>query len=242
MNMPRLPCTIRLMTWNIHGGIGPDRRFDLDRIAALIRRHEPDILALQELDTRGRDPQCLAPLHALSGADGHFAETRTIVAADGHYGHAIFSRWPIETAITHDLSMHRREPRSAIETTIATSHGPVHLIAVHLGLKITERRAQVARLAQLAQQTTGLATVMLGDFNDWFSFGRVRKALAASLPSRTTIATFPARRPTLKLDRIYSSIPNSIVRSWTDSAGRQCSDHLPLIGELQLSMPSREGI
>jgi endonuclease/exonuclease/phosphatase family metal-dependent hydrolase len=45
--MPRAPRgTIRLMTWNIHGGVGPDRRFDLDRIAAVIRRHAPDILAL----------------------------------------------------------------------------------------------------------------------------------------------------------------------------------------------------
>ena len=115
--------TIRLMSWNIHRGIGPDRRFNLDRIAAVIRRHSPDILALQEIDTRGRDPTCLVPLRELVTPEGHFAEARTKIAHDGHYGHALFSRWPLSDIVVHDLTMWRREPRSAIEATVETEQG-----------------------------------------------------------------------------------------------------------------------
>ena len=44
--------TIRVMTWNIHGAVGRNPRFDLERVVALVQRHHPDIVALQEIDSR----------------------------------------------------------------------------------------------------------------------------------------------------------------------------------------------
>lgn len=45
---------LRVMTWNIRGGMGPTgfgtSDSDLDRIAAAIRAHDPDIVLLQEVD------------------------------------------------------------------------------------------------------------------------------------------------------------------------------------------------
>jgi endonuclease/exonuclease/phosphatase family metal-dependent hydrolase len=177
---------------------------------------------------------CLAPLRILAAPEGHFAEARTIVASDGHYGHALFSRAPMSDIFVHDLSVRSREPRSAIEVTIATASGLLHVVAVHLGLDIAERNRQARNLSRLALEPKGVDTIMLGDFNDWFSFGRVRKMLAAVLPERTSVATFPAARPMLKLDRVYSSAPGSIVNAWVDPEGRRCSDHLPFIAELRL--------
>src|SRR3546814_4615692 len=132
----------------------------------------------------------------------HAAEARTITAPDGYYGHALISRWPLHDVAVHDLSVHRREPRSAIEATVATPYGPLHLAAVHLGLGWRERRAQAAMLAAMAG-TARRTTVVFGDFNDWFFFGSVRRALAAVLPARTMHRTFPARRPLFRLDRVY---------------------------------------
>jgi len=232
--LARSPGIIRLMTWNIHGGVGPDRCFDLERIAALITRHRPDIVALQEIDTRGRGLDCLAPLHRLHSA--HFAEVRTVAAPDGHYGHAVFSRWPTTKTELHDLSMHRREPRFAIETRVETPHGDLHLVAVHLGLDIIERRRQARMLAALATKAT-MPTVVLGDFNDWFSFGQVRKTLARVLPVRTRVKTFPAMRPMLRLDRVYCSDPAMLVDSFTDEDARRYSDHLPVIADIRLPEP-----
>jgi len=44
--------TVRVMTWNIHGAVGRNPRFDLERVVALVQRHRPDIVALQEIDSR----------------------------------------------------------------------------------------------------------------------------------------------------------------------------------------------
>src|SRR3546814_12189279 len=51
---PAAPATVRLLTWNLHAGIGPDGRYDLDRLVTLVRHPDPDIVAPQELDSRGR--------------------------------------------------------------------------------------------------------------------------------------------------------------------------------------------
>lgn len=232
MRLERREACLRLMTWNIHGGVGPDRRFDLDRIAALVARHRPDILALQEIDTRGRGVDCLAPLQGLR--IGHFAEARTIAVPDGHYGHALFSRWPTREVVLHDISVRRREPRIAIEVRIDTPQGPLHLVAAHLGLALLERRRQAMALAAMARRAGGMPTVMMGDFNDWFSFGLVTRTLSRALPERTTLRSFPACWPTLRLDRIYCSIPGMLAASFADGEARAASDHLPIIADIRL--------
>jgi endonuclease/exonuclease/phosphatase family metal-dependent hydrolase len=213
----------RVLTWNIRGGIGgPDGRYDLGRVVALVRRHDPDIVAIQEIDSRGRNDPLAAPVAVLTQALGsHVAEARTIVAADGHYGHALISRWPLSPPILHDISVLKREPRFAIETTATTSSGPLHLAAVHLGLSIGERRRQAVKLAEIAA-SGAVASVMLGDFND-------------ALPGRTRHRTYPAWWPLLLLDRIYCRPAESLVRSWIDPAARRISDHLPVIADIRLA-------
>jgi endonuclease/exonuclease/phosphatase family metal-dependent hydrolase len=225
---------VRVLTWNIRGGIGWDGSFDLGRIVTLIRHHDPDIVAIQEIDSRGRSKDVYTPVAFLSQSLGsHVAEARTIVAPDGHYGHALISRWPLSTPVLHDISVLKREPRFAIETTATTSYGPLHLAAVHLGLKVGERRRQAAQLADIAE-SGAVASVMLGDFNDWPWRGAVRRALAEALPARTRHRTYPAWWPLLILDRVYCRPPQAMIRSWIDPAARHISDHLPVIADIQL--------
>jgi len=230
---PALPHSARILTWNIHKGIGADRRYDLGRIIDLTRRHEPDIVSLQEVDSRGRDPTNL-PLAALKLALGsHHAEARTIVAEDGHYGHVLISRWPMEQIELHDVSVGRKEPRCAIEAVIGTPRGSFRVIATHLGLGLGERKRQIARLVELARRaepTEGL--VMLGDFNDWH--GEVRRALADLLPAWSFLRTFPARRPIFKLDRVFCRPAGALIQCWTDGEAKRASDHLPVIADLAL--------
>ena len=228
---------VRVLTWNIHRGVGRDGRYDLLPVVELVRRHDPDIVALQEIDSRGTDLPA-APLALLTQSLGsHVAEARTIVAPDGHYGHALISRWPLAPPILHDLSVRRREPRFAIETIAATAAGPVHLAAVHLGLRIGERRWQAGKLAEIAAGA-GETSVMLGDFNDWPWFWPwrdiVRRALASALPARTFHRTYPARRPLLILDRVYCRPPTALLRSWTDPTASRLSDHLPVIADIRV--------
>lgn len=226
-----MPSSLRLLSWNIHGGVGPDRRYDLARVVDLVARHDPDIVALQEVDSRGRSAES-APLRFLSEALGeHAAEARTISAPDGHYGHVVISRFPMNRTCVHDLSFGAREPRCAISTEVETPQGPLRLVTAHLGLSIWERRAQSATLAALARKGEG-ACVVMGDFNDWFSFGWVRRRLKGVLPARTMERTFPSAWPLLRLDRIYCGAPARILRSWSDLDARDASDHLPIVADI----------
>ncbi len=108
------------------------------------------------------------------------------------------------TSWSTDLSVRRREPRSAIEATARDSI-PAHCVAGCGAPRARYRRAPPAgphpsRVSR--SEPEGLGTIMLGDFNDWFSIRPVRKTLAAVLPEQTSLKTFPAVRPILKLDRI----------------------------------------
>ena len=235
MNAPveALPTSARILTWNIHKGIGADRRYDLGRIIDLARRHEPDIVALQEVDSRGRDPTNL-PLAALKMALGsHAAEAKTIVAEDGHYGHVLISRWPLEAIVIHDVSIGRREPRCAIDAVIQSPRGAFRVIATHLGLGLGERKRQIGKLVAMARAADPAeGVVMLGDFNDWH--GEVRRAVTDLLPAWSFLRTFPSRRPIFKLDRIFCRPAGALTQCWTDTEAGRASDHLPVIADLAL--------
>ena len=222
------------MTWNIHGAVGRNPRFDLARVVELIRRHAPDIVALQEIDSRRAMAGGGNPFDILQQALGnHGVGAKTISTTDGEYGQALFSRWPMQSSEVRDISFQEREPRRAIRSEIATPLGPLRVIATHLGLSLGERRSQAAALLEL-MEGAAMTTVMLGDFNDWFWAGSVRKMLARALPGRTRHRTFPSIFPVLHLDRIYCRPRDALLEGHTDPSARQISDHLPVIADVQV--------
>ncbi len=226
------PASVRVMTWNVHRGIGPDGRYDFARVTRLIERHAPDILALQELDTRGILELERQPLSILAQAFGlHAFEARTIVAPDGAYGHALLSRWPILDGRCIDLALRYREPRCAIDAAIETPIGRLGVRAVHFGLDPFERREQVRRVLAGVDATAG-PSIILGDFNDWLGRGYVRRLLGRHYGAPTTQRTFPAFYPLFALDRIYCAPPLRRVRAWSDDGARHVSDHLPMIADI----------
>ncbi len=227
--------TVRVMTWNIHGGVGSDRRHDLRRVVDLVQRHRPQIVALQEIDSRRREP-CAPDAFTYLGEElgGNVRNSRLICASDGDYGHAVISCWPMSPSRHHDISFGRREPRAAIETVVHTPHGPLHLVAAHLGLSFKERHHQALKLARIARQGGG-RTVLMGDLNDWIAFGSVRRILDEIFPGHSHMKTFPAFWPFLPLDRIYCQPTSMLQRCWTDRTARFASDHLPLVADLNLS-------
>lgn len=68
---------VKVMTWNVHGGMGGPKEFgsneqELDALADVIRREQPDVLLLQEVDrfaTRSNHTDVLAELDERLGAD-----------------------------------------------------------------------------------------------------------------------------------------------------------------------------
>jgi endonuclease/exonuclease/phosphatase family metal-dependent hydrolase len=227
---------MRLMTWNIHGGLGSDWRWDLKRIVEVVERHAPDIVALQEVDSRrtARAKFASPAFEYLAGAIGaHSAEARLITAPDGDYGHVLLSKWPFARKALHDISFGRRERRAAIEALVETPDGPLHILAAHLGLRISERRHQLLALEQLCILDGG-ASVLLGDFNDWIWRGRVQKHLSRLMPARSWARTYPSFAPAFSIDRIYVRPAAALIVTWTDRKAWRASDHLPVIAELRI--------
>jgi len=228
-----LSATVRLLTWNIHGSLGRNPRFDLARVVELIDRWDPQIVALQEVDSRRDREAGINPFEFLQRELGeHGIGAKSITTADGDYGQMLISRWPLADTVIHDLSYPEREPRRAIATRIETPHGPLRIVATHLGLSVHERRAQTEKLLAIAGDAS--VTIMLGDFNDWFWVGSVRKALSRELPGRTRFRTFPSFFPLLRLDRIYCRPQGAFADCFTDRTARAVSDHLPVIADLRI--------
>jgi endonuclease/exonuclease/phosphatase family metal-dependent hydrolase len=224
---------LRFLTWNVHGCIGRDGVCDPDRVASVLEAAKPDVSALQEIDNRttsvARDP--FSYFGSLFGWTTVAA--RTLAARDGHYGHIVLSRWPIESLGEIDLSVRWREPRKAIVGSIATPSGKIVVIAAHLGLLPFERRRQFARLKERIATITERPLVVLGDFNDFPGRGLAERSLCPPLTGAPALATYPSRLPLLPLDRIWFSGPLELTTIATLHDAGRVSDHLPLLASLR---------
>jgi len=84
---------IRVMTYNIHVGVGMDKKLDLPRIAAVIKDQRADLVGLQEVDRgveRTQRMDEIAELAKLTHMDYAFAFN--LKYQGGQYGVAILSR------------------------------------------------------------------------------------------------------------------------------------------------------
>ena len=222
---------VRVMTWNIHGALGRNPRFDLTKVVELIRRWQPDIVALQEVDSRRGLAGGANPFEFLTGAVGLYGiGAKSLVTRDGDYGQMLISRWPILNHEVRDISFPEHEPRRAIRAELTAPLGSLTVVAAHLGLSIRERRRQAGALIELVAGPG--PAIVAGDFNDWFWPGSVRAALSGVLGGCTRHRTFPSVCPLLQLDRIYYRPRTAIVRSFVDEDARALSDHLPVIADI----------
>ncbi|WP_102959807.1 endonuclease/exonuclease/phosphatase family protein [Mangrovicella endophytica] len=228
---------LTVASWNIHGGIGTDRRCDLGRVLDVITTFDADILALQEVDGRsqfGRQKNAFERLTAALG--GHIVEARTIRRQDRDYGHLLWSRWPLEETSVHTLPGGGLEMRATIEARVMTPGAPLRVFATHFGLMAGARRRQAAFLAALAR-TSREPVLILGDFNEWRRRGPVHAALSAVLPECAAPLTWPARRPRVPLDRLYGSTGLDLEIVADDgrmSAAAMASDHRPVLAHLRV--------
>ena len=97
--LPSIPAstqTLRVMTYNIHVGVGIDKKLDLPRIAGVINAQHPDLVGLQEVDrgvARTQRIDEIAEIAKLTRMDYAFAFN--LRYQGGQYGVAILSRFPI---------------------------------------------------------------------------------------------------------------------------------------------------
>ena len=87
---------VRLMTYNVHGCVGVDRRLDVGRIAAVIAQNRPDIVALQELDVGRARSGRVDQAHEIAGRLGMRVQFNCAFRVEEEqYGDAILTPCPI---------------------------------------------------------------------------------------------------------------------------------------------------
>jgi len=239
-----MPLTVA--TYNTHDAVGTDRVRDIDRIARTIAETGADIVALQEVSGPGTDPS-ERPDHFTTLArafGGHAIPGPAVRTAARSYGNMLLSRWPVgDWRVTDALAHPTRGPRNAIMAEIETPGGRLRVLTSHFGLHFRERLAQARMIADLAAANEPVATLVLGDFNDWLPFSPVVRLLSRSLGRRMSevrrLPTFPNQLPVLALDRILVNdrIRLLDVRVPRSPLARVASDHRPLVADIELLPP-----
>ena len=238
---------LRLVTWNIHKGIGSDRRYRLERTIEVLKALDGDVVCLQEVDegvARSRGDSQVGRLCDALGYP-HAALGLNVRVGVGAYGSATLSRFPLWDVRNVDLTVPPKKRRSGLVARV--EHGPPGgwlLANVHLGLLHLERKVQVRRLLAhlLEHSPADSPLVIAGDWNEWGSrlvSGALKRSgfhlarLDAHGPRG--VATFPSRRPLLCLDRVLYRAPVRVhhVACVNEGLAREASDHLPVVVELE---------
>jgi endonuclease/exonuclease/phosphatase family metal-dependent hydrolase len=235
---------LRLASYNIHIGVGRDGHFHPERIESVLRECEADVIALQEVQLGEGTFDMLAHLTSATGFTALAGPTLTH-PTHGHYGNALLSRHPVTRHRRLDLSVPGHEPRGALDATVDCGNGVgLRVIATHLGLRPTERRLQVrSLLREVSADTHRGPTVLLGDLNEWFLWGRTLRWLHRHFERPPAPATFPSGWPIIALDRVWVK-PRACLRSievHRSGLARLASDHLPVVALIDLSACAAAG-
>ncbi|MCH8552755.1 MAG: endonuclease/exonuclease/phosphatase family protein [Natronospirillum sp.] len=242
--------TLRVMTYNVHSCIGMDGKLDVARIARIIARARPDIVALQELDVGRERSAGMDQARDIARLVAMDVEFHPVVHMEGErYGDAILTHWPlrlIKADVLPGMARHpEREPRGALWVTVSVGNQDIQVITTHLGLNGAERSQQARALlgpGWLGHMDCKGPVIVLGDFNARPSTvayrlftGQLHDAQVLAENHRPR-GTFSSRFPGLRIDHIFVSDDWSVgaVETAESTLARVASDHLPLLAELTL--------
>ena len=233
---------MRLLTYNIHKGIGGrDRRYRLQRIIDVIRAAEPDIICLQEVDQGVKrskfddQPAILASELGIS----HTAFQLNHQIKSGGYGNCTLSKFPILEQHSIELRINNRKNRRALLTLVDTPEGQLNLTNWHLGLSERDRQKQVAILLDHREfRNKGeLPTIIAGDTNDWRNTLHKAALQGNGYESLAHCKSFPAYMPLGALDKAYANSKIALGQGQAISTKltRTASDHLPVVIDFSLN-------
>jgi len=228
--------TFRVASYNIHSCVGNDRQCNEERIVRVLREIQADIVGMQEVG----GSSLIDEMEQFRFLEKHLS-MNSISASNlrwgrFEFGNALFTSGEILESRLVDLTVHPFELRGAIDCRIRLRGTDVRVVATHLGLFPHERRQQVGRILSLLEENPAEVTVVMGDFNIFGLERRLLRRIGApkELPR---LRTFPARRPLMSLDRIWT-IPNNRLHKihvHRTSLSRAASDHLPIVGDVLLT-------
>jgi endonuclease/exonuclease/phosphatase family metal-dependent hydrolase len=249
---------MNVMTWNIRHALGNDDRLDHDRIVAVIKETNPDLVALQEVDrNRHRSDHQDQPalLASALGMKATYGANLLDTTTGSEYGTLILSRYPIIATENRPFPVHHGfEPRGLLSASIDTPElGRIIFLNTHLqvGSPSTEAEATAQRLEQ-AHIIADLIddsphpVILAGDFNATPQSpeltpirDRLTDAWITTHPSEPgyTIPAHPQHPATERIDMIHVSATLRVTSCQIidTSTTRLASDHFPVLATLELA-------
>ena len=249
---------LKVLSYNIHYGVGMDSRKDLKRIARVIRRTEADIVGLQEVSDSLMTDE-LARMTGMRGIFGASVEKETpnlyhllgipVPASLLSYGDAILSRYPFENIgnLSIPSASNSRYEALCVDVDLNGKHGQgavVRFITTHFDYLETlgSRAARLASVEVIEQafipESLDKPVLLAGDLNAtpqsatlklFRERGWVNEDLGKDL------FTVPSSAPHKQIDYVLvKPLSRWLVKDVSVINDGMASDHHPILMTLEL--------
>jgi endonuclease/exonuclease/phosphatase family metal-dependent hydrolase len=253
--VPGRSIDLRLMTYNIHAGIGTDGKYDLERIADVIKNSKADVVGLQEVDVhwgaRSNFDNEIKLLAERLDMNYFFAPIYDFEPGEEggerrQFGVAVLSKYPIIKEKNREITrLSTQDPNPTpkpapgfAEVKINAKGAQFTFYVTHLDYRSDPivREMQVRDMINIFAETDGYK-VLVGDMNATPDSEELNPLFSAFQDAWSTIHhlsgyTFPAINPAKRIDYIFTS--EGIEVNDAEIVHTLASDHLPVIADVSL--------
>lgn len=239
---------LRVLCYNVHWCLGTDGKYDVPRLADVIAKTKPDLVALQEVDVgvkRSGRVHEVQELARLTGLAARFGPTQHYEG--GLFGNAVLTRFPILDVSIHPLPYTESTPerttypRGAIAVTVRGPDGaPLRFVSTHFQHNVPEDRVAEAKVINelFAGQDDKLRTILAGDMNALPATEPVTELLRkwTNAIDEAATPTAPATKPRSRIDYVFYRSASSfrLIESQVIPEA-VASDHRPVLAVLEIS-------
>ncbi len=217
------------------------KKIDYDAFAEEIKKHNADIIGLNEMRDEGPAADYEAQTKILAEKLGYYYYFAKAIDVNGvnPYGNGILSRFPIisaETIMIPDPEVRAYkgyyETRCLLKATIDVCGG-LNVCVTHFGLNPDEQENAVSTvLANISEEKS----VLMGDFNVTPEVNVLvplhEKMFDTAELFTGKLKSWPSDEPTMKIDYIFTSCDLNVLSA--DIPADVVSDHRPYVAEIEI--------
>ena len=226
---------VRVMSYNVHNCIGHDGIKSFKRCADIINDAQPDVVAIQEVDSMTRRNNCyvLGEMAKRCGYHPYFG--KTIPHQGGAYGIGVLTKEKALSVEFHRLPC-RKEPRGLLVVEMKN----YYILATHLSLVKADQLSSVEIIRDIASKLNK-PVFIAGDMN-----ARPKSETMLAFKEFTTVLndqnkyTFSAKKPHRCIDYILGT--NGSFKSLNNHVYYEslASDHLPLYVDVKFKKAKKK--
>jgi endonuclease/exonuclease/phosphatase family metal-dependent hydrolase len=230
---------VSIMSYNIHNGTGRDGIRDYGRIAQVIKEIDPDIVALQEVDSvNARNGNLNGAAEIANAAGMHWTFGASLKNfRGGSYGNAILSK---EKPLSYK-NIPLESPNDEDRALLIAEFKDYYFCCAHLSLNDTDREEScVTILNEMRKLPSKKLIFLCGDFNSLPNSRAIALLIQSfDVLSNTEAMTFPSDRPDRTIDYIClykNKAGKTLMKNFKDGKNglatwvqpeTQASDHRP---------------